>query len=157
MRNNEKINSFFQTPVSRKLVDLIERHADELTSRWLQDVKRHIGTPTYRGYDEKELYNRAYRVYSQLGKWLSQETTKEEIKDYWTSLGQQRRKEGFALSEIVQSLILIRRHLWLKVQSEGLLDTVLDLYQAMELHNRVMVFFDHAIYYAALGYEMKKA
>ncbi|HOI45215.1 MAG TPA: hypothetical protein PLX50_06355, partial [Candidatus Aminicenantes bacterium] len=61
----------------------------------------------------------------------------------------------FALSEIIQSLCLIRRHLWLKVESEGLIDTALELYQAIDLYNRVMVFFDRALYYAALGYEEK--
>jgi hypothetical protein len=29
----------------------------------------------------------------------------------------------------------------------------LDLYQAMDLHNRVVLFFDRAIYFAAVGHE----
>jgi hypothetical protein len=148
-----KSEHFFLTPVSRKLVDLIESHADELTMNWLKDIKQQTNLPTYRAFDERELYQRAHRVFSQLGKWISQETTKEEIKDYWTALGKQRRKEGYGLAEIIQSLQFIRRHLWLKVQAEGLLDSVFDLYQAMELHNRVMLFFDRAVYYAAIGYE----
>lgn len=42
---------------------------------------------------------------------------------------------------------------WLKVLAEGLLDTVLDLNQALELSNRVVLFFDRAIYYTTVGYE----
>ncbi len=53
------------------------------------------------------------------------------------------------------SLSLLRRRLWQKVQSEGLLDTALDLFQAMELHNRVVLFFDRALYYAVVGYECR--
>jgi hypothetical protein len=79
--------------------------------------------------------------------------TKEEMKSYWTSLGRQRRDEGFPLSEIVLSLCHIRRVLWEKVQSEGVLDTALDLYQAMDLHQRVILFFDRAMHNMALGYE----
>ncbi len=145
----------FGTPVSQKLVSLIEQNAHDLTMSYLKDVKQETSMPTYRAYDEAELYKRAHRVYSQLGLWISQEATKAETKDYWTELGRQRREEGFALSEIIRSLHLIRRHLWLKVQDEGLLDTALDLYQAMELHNRVMVFFDRAVYYAAVGFETR--
>lgn len=155
MATDEKRRSFFQTPASHKLVQLIERDAHELTANWLQDVRKNSNLPTYKCYDEKELYQRAFRVYSQLGRWISHETTTDEIRVYWTSLGRQRREEGFALSEIILSLEMIRRHLWQKVQGEGLLDTALDLLQAIELYNRVMLFFDRAIYYAALGYETK--
>lgn len=153
MKNRERPPIFFPTPISQKLVNLIERHAEELTNNWLRDVKQQILLPTYRRLDEKELYNRAYRVYSQLGKWISMEATKEELKSYWQALGKERRQEGFALSEVIFSLCLIRRHLWQKIQAEGLLDTALDLYQALELYNRVVAFFDRALYYAARGFE----
>jgi hypothetical protein len=70
-------------------------------------------------------------------------------------LGAQRREEGFSLAEVIQALIIARRHIWLKVQSEGFLDTILDLNQAMELSNRVVLFFDRAIVYTAVGYEQR--
>ena len=144
---------FFETMASRKLVDLIERSADELTTIYVQDIRRDPRMPSYQGFDQKEIYKRAFLVYSQLGKWISRETTKEEIRNYWRALGRQRCREGFPFSEIVLSLCHIRRLLWDKVQGSGLLDTALDLYQAMDLHHRVVVFFDRALYYAALGYE----
>lgn len=144
---------FFETTASRKLVDLIERNADELTTSYVQDIRRDPRMPSYQGFDQKEIYKRAFRVYSQLGKWVSHETTKEEVRSYWTALGRQRQREGFPFSEIVLSLCHIRRLLWTKIQAAGLLDTALDLYQAMDLQHRVLVFFDRAIYYAAVGYE----
>jgi len=143
-------------PVSENLVSLIESAADELTRRYLEDVKKNANLPTYRNFDPDELYRRAHRVYSQLGNWLSQETSKDEIKSYWTALGNRRREEGIPLPEIILTLSLLRRHLWLKVQSDGLLDSALDLYQALELNNRVVSFFDKAMYFAACGYEGKE-
>jgi hypothetical protein len=68
-------------------------------------------------------------------------------------MGGQRRKEGFALSEVISALIVTRRHIWLKVLSDGVLDTALHLNQALELNNRVLLYFDRAIYYSAVGYE----
>ena len=136
-------------------MNLIERQANELSKNLIQDLRRHAGTPTYHTYDEKELYDRAFNVYSNLGKWISRETDKENIAKHYMALGAQRREEGFALSEVIQALIIARRHIWLKVQSEGFLDTILDLNQAMELSNRVVLFFDRAIYYTAIGYEQK--
>ena len=140
--------------ISDKLIKLIERDADQLTKNWLSNVQNHPTTPTYHTYDKEKLYERAFRVYSQLGKWISRETSKEDIEKYYTAIGKQRRKEGFALSEVIQALIITRRHVWLKVLSEGFLDTVLDHHQALELNNRVVLFFERAIFFTSVGYEM---
>lgn len=143
-------------PAYQRLVKLIESHADELSRNLLRDLRKRDSTSTFHTYDEKEIYERAFNVYSHLGKWISRETTKEEIAKRYTALGAKRRKEGFALSEIIQALIMTRRHLWLKVLAEGFLDTALDLNQALDLNNRVMLFFDRAIFYIAVGYQRDK-
>ena len=139
--------------VSQKLVDLIERNAADLSGRWLELVKKHPATGSYHTYNEAELYERAFSVYSQLGKWLSDSTTKEEVQKIYTAMGAQRRKEGFKLSEVMQALIITRRVLWVKVENDGLLDSALDLMQALQLNNRTILFFDRAMIYAAQGYE----
>jgi len=139
--------------LSNRLVELIERNADQLTRRWMEVVRTHEGTPTYHTYDEEKLYERAYSVYSQLGKWLSAETTHEEVKRIYTALGAQRCKEGFKISELLEALLVTRQLLWSKIESEGLLDTALDLNQALELSDRTVAFFDRCAIYAARGYE----
>jgi hypothetical protein len=139
--------------ISRKIVDLLERNAAPLSERWIEIVRTHESTPTYHTYDEEKLYERAYSVYSQLGRWLSAETSKEDVRRVYTALGRQRRQEGFGLSELLQALLITRRVLWFKIESEGLLDTALDLNQALDLHNRTVLFFDRAMVYAAQGYE----
>lgn len=149
-QKNDAITNLYEC---QRLVDLIEQNADELTRNFMRDVRIHAATPTYHTWDENELYERAYNVYSQLGKWISRETSKEEIAQHYRELGVQRKKEGFSLSEVILAIIKTRRHLWLKILGEGLLDTVLDHSQAMELNNRVILFFDRAIYYTILGYE----
>ncbi len=151
-QNNDIITNLYEC---QRLIELIEQNADELTRNFMRDVRIHSSTPTYHTWDENELYTRAFNVYSQLGKWISRETSKEEIARHYQELGAQRKKEGFALSEVVLAIIMTRRHLWLKVLGEGLLDTALDLNQAMELNNRVILFFDRAIYNTILGYEKK--
>jgi hypothetical protein len=141
--------------LSQKLVRLIESNADTLTKRMIKDIKKHPGADTYRTYDETKLYNRVFQVYSQFDNWMSDKTSKEDIKNIYMALGKQRRQEGFALSEVIQALIITRRHIWLLVESEGLLDTALDLRLAIDLINRSIVFFDRAIYFATVGFETK--
>jgi hypothetical protein len=140
-------------PVSQRLVRLIETSAEDLTRSYLRDVKSLTSMPTYRSWNEAEVFQRAYTVYSQLGKWISRETTREEVRDYWTALGRQRRREGFALSEVIQAIHLVRKQLWEKVRSEGLLDSAMDLLMALELFNHVILFFDRAVFYTVRGFE----
>lgn len=157
MKTQGRYDPFFPSDVGHKLVEMIEKNADELTKNWLHNVKQHSSTPTYAKYgDETELYKRAFRVFSQLSKWISRDTSPEDVKSYWTSLGRQRRREGFHLSEVILAIALVRQELWRKVQTEGLLDTAYDLYQAMELSNRVTLFFDKAVFYTAVGFEREE-
>jgi len=141
--------------LSRKYVHLIESNSEKLTRRAIEDIKRHPGTTTYRTYNDLELYKRTFQVYNQFGKWMSTETTAENIREVYLALGRQRRGEGFALSEVIQALTITRRHIWLLVESEGFLDTALDLRLALDLVNRSVLFFDRAIYFTALGFEEK--
>lgn len=136
-----------------KLVSLIECDASSLATRWLEIVRADPRTPTFHRWDERQLFERVHKVYSYLGRFISDQTSKEDIEREYVALGRQRFKEGFALSEVVQALILSRRVLWLKVVADGLLDTAMDLHLAMDLNNRVVLFFDRAIYYTTRGYE----
>jgi hypothetical protein len=139
--------------ISKRLVELIERNADRLTRAWLADVKRRPETRTYRNYPDDVLHRRVYDVYQNLGKWISRETSVDEIARIYTALGCQRYEEGFAPSEVLEALILTRRHLWLLVLREGFLETALDMQAALDLNARAVLFFDRSMYYTALGFE----
>ncbi len=139
--------------LAKNLVELIERNTDTLTKRVMAEIKKHPGAKTYRALDETKLHTRVYEVYREFNHWILDESTKEDIERVYLALGRQRKQEGFALSEVIQALIIARRHIWLIVQSEGLLDTAVDLYNAIGLVNRSILFFDRAIYFTAVGYE----
>jgi hypothetical protein len=140
------------TPVAQRLIELIENDAEELATNWLNDVCKNIKLPSYHHFDNRELYNRAYEVYSHLGKWIAWETGREEVAEQYMAHGAQRRQQKFELAEVVQALILMRIHLWRKVLSEGLLDTAYELSQAIELNIQVVRYFDRAIYFTIVGY-----
>ena len=140
-------------PHKGRLITLIEQSADELTKKWMGIVRNHPDMPTYRNYDEDKLYERAFSVYSQVGKWLSDETTKEEIQDIYLTLGKQRREEGFKLSELLLAMVITRRVLWIMLPKGDLLEDVSSLYDGLDVTNHTILFFDRAMVYAAQGYE----
>ncbi|MBN1288758.1 MAG: hypothetical protein JXA49_03870 [Actinobacteria bacterium] len=101
------------------------------------------------------LHERAASVCKRIGYFLGRRLPKKKLAIFFTRLGKVRREEGVPLEEEVMALLLLKRHIWLYVLQEGLLTTNLELYQALELNNRVVLYFDRAIYYMTLGYEQE--
>ncbi len=139
--------------ISQSLVELIEKHADKLARIWLDDIKQNARTPFFHTFREDLLYERAFEIYKYLGGWLSIQTPKEETAKYYKKMGMERCREGFPLPEVIYSFILFRRHLWLYVLHVGFLDNAYELRRALELNNRVVLFFDRAIFNITLGFE----
>ncbi len=139
--------------ISQRLVDMIETHADELTRSWLKEVRRSEATPGYHSLPEATLYQRAYDVYANLGRWVGSEGRHEEVERVYTALGRERFREGLPLSEVIEALNLTKYQLWAYIRDYGLLDSALQLYQALELYNSVVLFFDRAAHSITVGYE----
>jgi hypothetical protein len=92
-------------------------------------------------------------MYKHLGQWLNVQTPKEQIVRHYRTYGRERCQEGFPLPQLVYSFILFRRHLWLFILNAGFLDTAYELLRGLELNNRVILFFDRALYSMMVGYE----
>ena len=124
--------------ISQKLVELIENDADKLTKRWLADVQKRPETPTYHTFDPNKnstTVRTGSTAISESG-FLTRRIRRRlpHIIPRWElSAGKK-----IALSEVIQALITTRRYLWLKVLSDGLLDTALDLHKGLDLNNRVV-------------------
>ena len=139
--------------ISQSFVELIENNAEKLAREWLKDVRKNVHTPTYHTFDEDRLFQRAFNMYKNLGLWLNVQTPKEQTTKYYLKYGQDRCQEGFPLPELIYSFILFRRHLWLFILHSGFLETAYELLRALELNNRVILFFDRALHSMTLGYE----
>ena len=134
-----------------KLVALIEDHADELTARVVQKLRKDPRTSEYRRFDASELDGRARNVYANLGGWLEL-TSEDTVEAEYFHLGEIRREEGVPLSQVVMALLLTRRTLWHFVESQGA-DSMLELRQQLDLELLVVRFFDRAIHHTVCGYE----
>jgi len=139
--------------ISQKLVGLIEAHAKDLAERWLTEVRHNQKTPTYHAFAEGRLRERVVDVYANLGRFVGHEDRREEVERVYTALSVERHGEGFRLSEVIEALTLTRGVLWRYVLEHGFFDSAVELYQTLELYNRVVNFFDRAIFYTARGYE----
>jgi 8-oxo-dGTP diphosphatase len=141
--------------LSDKLVELIEKNSELIAWLWIKDVTVNKSTPHYHGFDHKRLFTRVNRVFSHFGKWLEGSYKGKDIESFYTDLGEQRKKEGFALSEVISALSLSRKHIWEFALSQGIWHKTIDIYMALELEQRMMLFFDRATFYTTKGYETR--
>jgi RsbT co-antagonist protein rsbRD N-terminal domain len=138
--------------VATKLVKIIEKNSSTIAERWVDDVTTLQYTRSYWNVPREELQERAESICDRIGYFLGRRLPRERLASFYKRLGQTRREQGYGVEEVVMALMLLKRHVWLFVLQEGFLTTNLELYQALELNNRVVLYFDRAIYYVAQAY-----
>jgi hypothetical protein len=150
--------------LATRLIRLIETHSQSLTRETMQDVLTNERTRSFHRVPKAELEPRVAALYENLGKWIgdpSEAAVKKEY-EYW---GTARFHQEIPLNEIVYCVILTKKHLRRFIREHGLIAFANDratpdelvpveLYGIQELNYMVGEFFDKALYYLALGYEM---
>ncbi|HOS98310.1 MAG TPA: hypothetical protein PLR71_03215 [Deltaproteobacteria bacterium] len=137
-----------------QMLDLIKDNANELTRRLCKELLEREETKGYRKISSDLLYDRVYDVYSKLSSWLgSDDHTTGEIRKVYTELGKKRFREGIDLNEVVLAFMLVKRNLWQFIQEKQFFENTYEFSQALELNNKVVLFFDRVIYFVTMGYE----
>ena len=139
--------------LSDKLVDVIEKNAKSIAQLWLKDVLSNPSTAGYRQLDPSRLLEEILGILSQFGKWMGGFYQDSDIRDYYTVFGRESRHSGVPLSHVLSALSLIKKHLWEFALSRGMWKRTLDIYMALELDRRIVIFFDKAVFYTTLGHE----
>jgi len=138
--------------ISDKLVELVASHSDQIIKRW---AARLITDPTTSSFSQQNLdliKKKADTIITQMGRWVSFDTSKEEIGRTYADEGRSLFEMGIPLCEVLRALVVLRRQLWLFVVNESSFDSAFELHQMRELNDRVILFFDRAQYYLTRGY-----
>jgi hypothetical protein len=137
----------------RMLIQLVETHADDLVAAVLRKLNTSDRSrELLQRVPAEELERRIYEIYRHLGDWLFGKL-EFEIEERYTGLGIRRAKQGVPLRELLWTINTAKDYLWEYLEHEGLLEQPVDLYGELELLQSLESFFDHALYYAAVGYE----
>jgi hypothetical protein len=136
-----------------RLVHLIETHSQSLASCLLDQVQGSDATPDYKNVPPEELKDRVYEIYRHLGDWLM---TKDELdlERRYLKIGAERARQHVPFSQVAWAIVLTKDNLWEFLKKEAPLDRPVEAYGELEMLQLLDHFFDRAIYYAALGYEL---
>jgi hypothetical protein len=135
-----------------RFVKLIEEDHQEITERFMNDLLKNPDTRAYVNIDRNAIYESSDRVYRDLSRWITKDTPKDIIRDHYVKLGKDRLDRGVPQSQVQKALVLQKRHLWLFVMDK-LYGDLTSYKEAVDLNNRVVLFFDRATHYMLQGYE----
>jgi len=139
--------------ISEKFVRLIKCNIDEIVKYWCNEIKENETTSAFHNFDADVCVPYGASILKELGDWFDENKRPSELREIYIELGKQRALQGLPLEDVVSAHLLLKRHIWLFVLSHGFFSTAFELYQSLELNNRVVNFFDHVIYYIVFGYE----
>lgn len=137
---------------SYRLVRLIESHADALAGGLEEKVQISSQVTHFRNVPPHELRERVYEIYRHLGEWLLGKN-ELDIEHRYREIGARRAHQRVPLSEVIEAIVLTKENLWDFLKSEAVMDRAVEIMGELELLQMLEMFFDRAIYYAALGYE----
>ena len=151
--------------LSARLIKLIETHADSLAREVVGDILANEHTRSHTRIPPEELNSRVFRIFQNLGNWIG-DPKDDAIRAEYEEWGSVRCSQGVPMSEIIYSLILVRKHLRRYIREHGFVEfsgekiiagelVPLELYSIQELNYVVSDFFDRALYYLTRGYELQ--
>ena len=71
----------------------------------------------------------------------------------YVQIGARRALQHVPLSQLVWAIVLTKENLWEFIKKEAALERPVEVFGEMEMLEWLEMFFDRAIYYAAMGYE----
>jgi hypothetical protein len=137
-----------------RLVHLIEANSQALAACLLDRVQASDATPEYKNVPPDELRERVYEIYRHLGDWL---LTKDELdlERRYLRIGAERAKQDVPFSQVAWVIVLTKDNLWEFLKKQANEDRPVEVYGELEILQLLDRFFDRAIYYAAVGYELR--
>ena len=135
-----------------RLVHLIETHSRELASCLLNRVRSSEATADYYLVSDEDLKDRVYDIYRHLGDWL---ITRDEfdLEQRYEKIGARRANQNVPFSQVAWAIVLTKDNLWEFLKLHSGMDRPVEVLGELEMLQLLDLFFDRAIYFAAVGYE----
>ena len=135
-----------------RLVRLIETHSNELASCLLNRVRSSEATPDYYLVPDEDLKDRVYEIYRHLGDWL---ITRNEfdVEQRYEKVGALRSRQNVPFSQVAWAILLTKDNLWEFLKTHSEMERPVEAFGELEMLELLDLFFDRAIYFAAVGYE----
>jgi hypothetical protein len=142
------------------MLDLCQNNAQQIAELWYADVCSSPRTLSYRSVPAQRAIIQATAIYRNLKDLYFAEIPYQAIEEFLKrkQYAESLFEDNIPIHEALYSLILMRRHIWLFSDLHAVYsDTAMEMHQALESVNRVVLLFDYIIYILAqLHYKLDK-
>ena len=134
--------------LSNILVKIIERDFKQISEKWVGDVEKNI--PSLK--DHLDLLNSINsNILDSIQLWLKGYRKKIDFSPFLDA-GSKLSKRGVFLPDVLNAMALSRKAIWIHVLKQNILLSPLEIYTALELNNRIILFYDKVVYALSFGY-----
>lgn len=141
-----------------KLLEVTERHADEIAAQWCKAVRSNPHTPWFHAWQSESCTEFAMDFYRNLRVVYFDEKPYKKLEKYFANYAEECFRKGVPMEEAIYALIMMRRHIWLFADFQALFVTAVDAHRAVETLNRTIRVFDQGIFVIIRRYgELQKA
>lgn len=139
-----------------RLMEMCKRHAESMAEQWYQDVTANSRTSSFKSLSKEVAIRHATNIYKKLGEmFFAQDcySTVDHILDV-DGFVEDFFARGLYPDEILYSIVLLRRRIWLRAESEALFraDDLYDMNAAIESINRILLITDYTEYIVTRKY-----
>jgi hypothetical protein len=138
--------------LTHRLVRLIETRSNDLADTLMLRVHQSPALRSYSNVPPEELKQRVREIYQHLGEWLIRKT-EADIERRYVKIGARRFQQKVALNELIWAIIQTKENLWDFLNRESCPGFEVEILAEHEVFRMLDRFFNHAIHYAATGYE----
>ena len=138
--------------LQNRFIQLIEKDHEAITNYFINDLLKNPDTTAYRAMDREKLFYVCDMIYRELSQWISRDFNKEKIRERYMKIARERLNIAIPFSQVQKALVLQKRHLWLYL-ADKLYDDKTAYMEALDLSNRVILYFDRATFYVLKAYE----
>ena len=134
--------------LSNILVKIIERDFNQISEKWIGDVEKNI--PSLK--DHLDLLNSINsNILDSIQLWLKGYRKKIDFSPFLDA-GSKLSKSAVFLPDVLNAMALSRKAIWIHVLKQNILLSPLEIYTALELNNRIILFYDKVVYALSFGY-----
>lgn len=139
--------------IALRLVRLIEHHSTPLAEGLMHKLDNCEKCSDLRKVPRHEVEERSREIYQHLSEWLVNKT-EADIERTYRRIARRRYEQGVSLSQLYWAMVITKEHLWDYLIHEGATESPLDLRAGFELIRLMEQFFEAAIYYMSMEYEV---
>ncbi|MDR0324055.1 MAG: hypothetical protein LBI12_06390 [Treponema sp.] len=138
--------------IDRVLIDSLNLRARDFAVKWKEQIRSAPHLKHYQSLDDEELIEKGKCCFPLLSQILDRGLNNALIGDFFVTLGKERMKGGFPVSEVIYGLNLEQKVVIEYMMTEFAPDNPMRMYQSMGAITKISEFFLLGSFYVIKGF-----